>query len=111
MRELVSSVPVSLDGYIAGPEGQFDAVDAEGDHMSEVLAGRLRGEIDRLVLEKDTLKERCKRLESMPTQNDAQMAAAVAQATQAAAAAAVAAAEAASRCPLRAQRSLAHSGK
>ena len=74
-------------------------------------AAGYQDEIDRLVLEKDNFKERCKRLESMPTQNDAQMAAAVAQATQAAAAAAVAAAEAASRCPLRAQRSLAHSGK
>lgn len=37
MRELVYYVSVSLDGYIAGPEGPFDAFDAEGDHMSEVL--------------------------------------------------------------------------
>ncbi|WP_024819451.1 dihydrofolate reductase family protein [Arthrobacter sp. 31Y] len=34
MRELVYYVAVSLDGYIAGPEGQFDAFPVEGDHMA-----------------------------------------------------------------------------
>lgn len=33
MRELVYYVAVSLDGYIAGPEGQFDGFLGEGDHM------------------------------------------------------------------------------
>lgn len=34
MRELVYYVAVSLDGYVAGPDGQFDAFTFEGDHMS-----------------------------------------------------------------------------
>lgn len=34
MRELVYYVAVSLDGYIAGPDGQFDAFLIEGDHMA-----------------------------------------------------------------------------
>jgi dihydrofolate reductase len=34
MRELVYYVAVSLDGYIAGPGGEFDAFLFEGDHMS-----------------------------------------------------------------------------
>ncbi|PSL37692.1 dihydrofolate reductase [Labedella gwakjiensis] len=33
MRELVYYVAVSLDGYIAGPDGQFDGFLGEGDHM------------------------------------------------------------------------------
>lgn len=37
MRELVYYVAVSLDGYIAGPDGQFDAFPVEGDHMDRIL--------------------------------------------------------------------------
>ncbi|WP_350348102.1 dihydrofolate reductase family protein [Agromyces sp. G08B096] len=33
MRELVYYVAVSLDGYIAGPDGEFDGFLMEGDHM------------------------------------------------------------------------------
>lgn len=36
MRELVYYVAVSLDGYIAGPEHQFDAFLVEGDHMEGI---------------------------------------------------------------------------
>ncbi|MFC8312352.1 dihydrofolate reductase family protein [Gordonia hongkongensis] len=36
MRELVYYVAVSLDGYIAGPDGQFDAFLMEGDHMDGI---------------------------------------------------------------------------
>ncbi|KJL27379.1 dihydrofolate reductase family protein [Microbacterium azadirachtae] len=39
MRELTYYVAVSLDGFIAGPEGQFDAFLLEGDHMA-ALTGR-----------------------------------------------------------------------
>lgn len=34
MRDLVYYVAVSLDGFIADPEGGFDAFLAEGDHMT-----------------------------------------------------------------------------
>ncbi|MDR6867031.1 dihydrofolate reductase [Microbacterium resistens] len=36
MRELTYYVAVSLDGFIAGPGGEFDAFLAEGDHMSAI---------------------------------------------------------------------------
>lgn len=39
MRELIYFVAVTLDGYIAGPQGEYDAFLMEGDHM-EPLMGR-----------------------------------------------------------------------
>lgn len=42
MRELTYYVAVSLDGYIAGPDGEFDRFLAEGDHV-EAIASRYRG--------------------------------------------------------------------
>lgn len=36
MRELVCYVAVSLDGFIAGPDGEFDAFLAEGDHRDVI---------------------------------------------------------------------------
>lgn len=42
MRELTYYVAVSLDGYIAGPNGEFDTFLAAGDHM-EPIWGRYRG--------------------------------------------------------------------
>ncbi|UOE46172.1 dihydrofolate reductase family protein [Agromyces larvae] len=36
MRELVYYVAVSLDGFIAGPNGEFDAFPVEGDHMDAI---------------------------------------------------------------------------
>lgn len=37
MRELVYYIATSLDGRIAGPQGEFDAFPLEGDHMEHVL--------------------------------------------------------------------------
>lgn len=37
MRELVYYVAVSLDGFIAGPAGEYDAFLVEGDHMATVF--------------------------------------------------------------------------
>lgn len=36
MRELVYYVAVSIDGFIAGPNGEFDAFLAEGDHRDAI---------------------------------------------------------------------------
>lgn len=36
MRELVYYAAVSLDGYIAGPAGEFDAFLVDGDHMEGI---------------------------------------------------------------------------
>lgn len=38
MRELVYYVAVSLDGFIAAPDGAFDAFPVEGDHMNYILS-------------------------------------------------------------------------
>lgn len=38
MRELVYYVAVSIDGYIAAPDGSYDAFPVEGDHMEIYLS-------------------------------------------------------------------------
>ena len=38
MRELVYYVAVSIDGYIAAPDGSYDAFPVEGDHMAVYLS-------------------------------------------------------------------------
>lgn len=38
MRELVYYAAVTLDGFIAGPNGEFDAFATEGDHMEAITA-------------------------------------------------------------------------
>ena len=38
MRDLTYYVAVSLDGYIAGPRGEFDRFVFEGDHMAAIWA-------------------------------------------------------------------------
>lgn len=38
MRELVYYAAVTLDGFIAGPDGEFDAFLVEGDHMDGINA-------------------------------------------------------------------------
>ncbi|GAA1121020.1 dihydrofolate reductase family protein [Arthrobacter flavus] len=37
MRELVYYVAVSIDGYIAAPDGSFNSFPLEGDHMQTIL--------------------------------------------------------------------------
>ncbi|MFC4138017.1 MULTISPECIES: dihydrofolate reductase family protein [unclassified Microbacterium] len=44
MRELTYFVAVSIDGFIAGPEGEFDFFSAVGDHMA-VVGERFRGTV------------------------------------------------------------------
>lgn len=44
MRELTYYVAVSIDGYIAGPEGQFDRFLFEGDHAAGIGA-KYRGAV------------------------------------------------------------------
>src|SRR5690606_31179339 len=36
MRELTYYVAVTLDGYIAGPRGEYDAFLTDGDHMAAI---------------------------------------------------------------------------
>lgn len=49
MRELVYYVAVSIDGFVADPDGGYDAFLAEGDHM-EVLAGEFADAVPAHVL-------------------------------------------------------------
>jgi len=44
MRELTYFVAVSVDGFIAGPDGEYDRFLAEGDHMAAV-AERFSGTV------------------------------------------------------------------
>ncbi|MFJ2620874.1 dihydrofolate reductase family protein [Glutamicibacter sp. NPDC087344] len=44
MRSLTYYVAVSLDGYIAGPGGEFDGFLAQGDHMG-AIAQQFRGTV------------------------------------------------------------------
>ncbi len=38
VRELTYYIAVTLDGFIAGPDGQFDAFLYEGDHMAALTS-------------------------------------------------------------------------
>ncbi|WP_313356451.1 dihydrofolate reductase family protein [Microbacterium sp.] len=44
MRELTYFVAVSIDGFIAGPNGEYDRFLAEGDHMARI-AEKYRGTV------------------------------------------------------------------
>ncbi|MFE6996703.1 dihydrofolate reductase family protein [Microbacterium sp. NPDC057659] len=50
MRELTYFVAVSIDGFIAGPEGEFDFFDGAGDHMA-VVGERFRGTVPTALAE------------------------------------------------------------
>ncbi len=50
MRELVYYVAVSLDGYIAAPDGAFDAFPVEGDHI-DMIAEEYTDALPTLALE------------------------------------------------------------
>ena len=49
MRELVYYVAVSIDGFVADPDGGYDAFLAEGDHM-DVLTGEFADALPAHVL-------------------------------------------------------------
>lgn len=52
MRELVYYVAVSLDGFIAGPNGEYDAFLFEGDHAEAIIAElpeTLPGHVRRMI--------------------------------------------------------------
>lgn len=50
MRTLTYYVAVSLDGFIAGPAGEFDAFLAEGDHM-QAIGEQFRGTVPTVLAE------------------------------------------------------------
>lgn len=50
MRDLTYYVAVSLDGFIAGPHGEFDTFLAEGDHMAPIWE-RYRGTAPTMLAE------------------------------------------------------------
>ncbi|MGM7699049.1 dihydrofolate reductase family protein [Microbacterium sp. A84] len=51
MRELTYYVAVSIDGYIAGPDGEFDRFLVEGDHMVGI-GEKYRGTAPTVLAEK-----------------------------------------------------------
>lgn len=51
MRELTYYVAVSIDGYIAGPKGEFDRFLAEGDHMA-VIGEKYQGTVPTLLADR-----------------------------------------------------------
>ncbi|HWU28446.1 MAG TPA: dihydrofolate reductase family protein [Microbacterium sp.] len=51
MRELTYFVAVSVDGFIAGPNGEFDRFLAEGDHM-DVIGEKYRGTVPTVLADR-----------------------------------------------------------